>query len=59
MWISSFLVSTVTEMVCIQRVYANSKWVGARGLPHRSGPLVLLMPATQTAVKDKSDSTWL
>ena len=64
-WISSLLVSTELSsngedaiVVCIQRVYANSKWVRgctcSRGLSDRSGPLVLLMPATQTAVKDWS-----
>ena len=45
-------------VVCIQRVYANSKWVCGctcyRRLPGISGPLVLQMPATQTAVKDWS-----
>lgn len=63
-WISSLLVGTELSsngdaiVVCIQPVYANSKWVGgctcSRGLSDRSGPLVLLMPATHTAVEDWS-----
>ena len=66
-WISSLLVSTQLSsngddaiVVCIQRVYANSKWVGgctcSRGLADRSGPVVLLMPASKRL---ESDSTWL
>ena len=65
-WISSLLVSTQLPsngddaiVVCIQRVYANSKWVGctcSRGLPDRSGPVVLLMPASKRL---ESDSTLL
>ena len=66
-WISSLLVSTQLSsngddaiVVCIQLVHvytgANSKWVGgctcSRGLPDRSGPVVLLMPASKRLESD-------